>query len=79
MNYSQFCDDEFENLLKKASKAKDLIERSEIMKQAEQIMLDNHPIIPISFATHRVLISEKIAGYVDNISNIHRSRFFYLK
>ena len=79
MNYSQFCDDEFENLLIKASKAKDLIKRSEIMKQAEQIMLDNHPIIPISFATHRVLISEKIAGYVDNISNIHRSRFFYLK
>jgi oligopeptide transport system substrate-binding protein len=79
MNYSGFCNKKFDSLLDEASMTLNIEKRSNIMREAEQLMLNDHPIIPISFATHRVLVSKKIGGYLDNVSNIHRSRYFYLK
>ena len=45
------------------------------MRQAEQTMLDDHPLVPVDFSTHRVLVSKRVKGYADAINNTHRSRY----
>ena len=77
MNYSGYCNKKYDDLIDLASGTMEIEERSRLLSQAEQIMLDDHPIIPMDFSNHRVLVSKSINGYDDNISNIHRTRFMY--
>jgi len=79
MNYSGYCNKEYDGLIDLASRTANIQERSRLMSKAEQLMLDDHPIIPMEFSTHRVLVSKSIQGFKDNISNIHRTRFMYKK
>lgn len=78
MNWAKYCSPEYDALIKQASLTLDLDERARLMSEAEQIMLDDHPIIPIDFSTHRVLVSKRVKGFEDNVSNIHRTRFMSL-
>ena len=38
-------------------------------------MLDDHPIVTMDFSTHRNLVSKRVKGFEDNITNTHRTRF----
>jgi oligopeptide transport system substrate-binding protein len=75
MNYSRYCNTEYDSLLSQASKTRHLNDRAHLLAKAEQLMLDGHPIIPMAFIKHRNLISKNVSGFKDNINNIHRSRY----
>ena len=75
MNWARYCNKEYDALVQKASLTLESEERADLMSKAEQLMLDDHPIVPIGFSTHRNLVSLRILGFEDNISNIHRTRF----
>lgn len=75
LNWSGYCDPEYDALLDQASKTLDMTERAKIMAQAEQLMLDAHPVVPVDFTTVRTLISRRVKGFEDNIGNTHRTRF----
>ena len=78
MNYSRYCNPAFDALIEQASKTLDLKKRAKLMGQAEQIMLDDHPVVPVDFSTHRVLVSKRVKGYADAINNTHRTRYMWL-
>jgi len=75
MNYSRYCNPRYDSLMMQASKVSSLQARARLLFRAEQLMLNDHPIIPMAFIQHRNLVSKKISGFIDNINNIHRSRY----
>lgn len=75
LNWSGYCDPAYDALMDEASRTLDLEARAKLMAQAEQLMLDAHPIAPIDFTTVRTLISKRVTGFEDNIGNTHRTRF----
>ena len=79
MNWPRYCNPEYDALIHKASRTLDMKERARLMSEAEQLMLDDHPIVPMDFSTHRNLVSKRVKGFKDNVSNIHRTRFMWLE
>lgn len=75
LNWSGYCDPEYDALLDQASRTLDMTARANLMAEAEQLMLDAHPVVPIDFTTVRTLISKRVQGFEDNIQNHHRTRF----
>ena len=78
MNYPNYCNPDYDALIQQATLTLDMEERARLMSQAEQLMLNDHPIVTIDFSTHRILVSKRVKGYQDNVSNIHRTRFMSL-
>jgi oligopeptide transport system substrate-binding protein len=78
MNWARYCNPGFDKLVNQAAVTLDMKKRAGLMSQAEQIMLDDHPVIMLDYATNRILGSKRIRGFVDNISNKHRTRFMWI-
>ena len=75
MNYSRYNNPEYDALVTAANQELDLAVRGQMMAQAEQMMIDDMPIIPIVFYVNKNLVSPRVTGWVDNVVNIHRSRY----
>ncbi|MDG2244227.1 MAG: peptide ABC transporter substrate-binding protein [Rhodospirillaceae bacterium] len=75
MNWARYCNPAFDDLVNEAAVTLDMKKRAALMAEAEQIMLDDHPVIMLDYATNRILVSKRIQGFVDNISNTHRTRY----
>ena len=58
-----------------SDREQDLAARSEILREAEQLMLDEMPIIPMWFAVSKNLVDPSLSGFVDNPDDVHRSRY----
>jgi ABC-type transport system substrate-binding protein len=62
-------------LLDKAAAERDLVKRGEILRDAEQTMLDDYPLILIRFATTHAMVQPFIKGWVPNNKELNRSRW----
>ncbi len=78
MNWAKYCNPDYDALIEQASRTLDMDERAELMRQAEQVMLNDHPIAPIDFSTHRNLVSKRVRGFEDNVANHHPTRWMSL-
>jgi oligopeptide transport system substrate-binding protein len=78
-NYPRWENAEYDALMDKAATANDLEERAGILRQAEELFLKEVPAIPILYYSSRSLVSEKLAGWEDNIQNAHATRFLSLE
>ncbi len=78
MNYANYNNPYYDQLMAEADRTLDTTRRAELMAMAEQIMLDESPVIPLFFGTTRMLVHTHVKGYEDNIINVHRSRFMSL-
>ncbi len=74
-NYGRWSNAEYDALMEKAAVTADLAERGKLMAQAEAIAMTEQPVAPIYYYVSKDLVSTKVAGWVDNVFNIHRSRF----
>ncbi len=61
--------------MRAAAETTDLAARAELLAEAEKIYLAEVPSIPILFYSSRALVSDKVAGYEDNILDDHSSRW----
>ncbi len=75
MNYGNYNSPEFDALLAASNNERDMTKRGELLAQAEQLMLDDMPIIPMWFATTKNLVDPALTGYADNPEDVHRSRY----
>lgn len=75
MNYSRWSNAEYDALVERANLTVDGEERGRMLAQAEQIMLDEMPYIPIVYYVNKALVNPSVTGWEDNISDIHRTRF----
>jgi oligopeptide transport system substrate-binding protein len=79
MNPSNYKNPEFDRLMKEAETQADVKLRSEAMAQAERVLLADMPIVPVYHYTTQHLVSSKVTGWVDNVMDVHPSRYLGIK
>jgi len=78
-NYSDYHNPAYDKLLDAADNEPDAGKRADDMRQAEAMMLADQAITPLLFRTNLALVSPKITGWVDNIVDVHRTRYLCVK
>lgn len=79
MNYGDYTNKAFDALLDQSSLELDATKRAVILKQAEQLMLDDAAVLPLLTRVTQDIVSPNIIGYADNPEDIHRTRFMCRK
>jgi oligopeptide transport system substrate-binding protein len=79
MNYSRYRNPEYDDLVARANQELDMEVRASMLAEAEQMMIDDMPIVPIVFYVNRAVVSPEVTGWEDNIVHIHRTRFMCLE
>ena len=75
LNYGKYINPDFDSLMKSAQSEIDILKRSNILKNAEKILMDDMPLAPILFGISRSLVREDILGWKENSSSFHGTRF----
>ncbi|MDH4985823.1 peptide ABC transporter substrate-binding protein [Aminobacter anthyllidis] len=75
-NYSLFNNADYEKLMDEAAAAGgDPAKRMELLSQAEKVLVDNVGNIPLLYYNFKYVVSPKLAGYEDNVMDVHPTRF----
>lgn len=73
-----YADGTYDDLLQKAAAARDS-NRMELLRQAEFRLMRDMPAIPLYYYVSRHLVRPGLEGFVDNVRDIHLSRYLELK
>jgi oligopeptide transport system substrate-binding protein len=68
-NYSRFSNPAYDRLMDEASVTGDAARRAALLEQAEGILLEEMPVIPIYFYVSKNLVSPRVDGWRDNPMN----------
>ena len=66
MNYGDYTNPAYDALLDASAKELDTTKRAAILKQAEQLMLEDTAVLPMLTRVTQDIVSPKITGYADN-------------
>jgi oligopeptide transport system substrate-binding protein len=78
-NRTGWSNDDYDRLIKKASEAENTQERFSLFNKAEDILLNEMPVIPLFFYTKLTLIDPCVRGWYPNILDHHPYKFVYLE
>ncbi|WP_417592560.1 peptide ABC transporter substrate-binding protein [Parasphingorhabdus sp.] len=78
-NYSGYDNPDYDRILARAIAEPDPSRRQILMRSAEALLIEDMPILPLYFYVTRSLVAKRIAGWEDNISNVHPSRTLRIK
>jgi oligopeptide transport system substrate-binding protein len=79
INYSRYLNPIFDRYMIEASKAPDVRARAALLRKAEIAAIEDAPILPIYFYVSKNLVSTHVKGWVDNLENVHPTRFLSLQ
>ncbi len=74
-NYSRWANADYDQLMRDAAAETDIEARAGILKQAETLLLEEVPVIPILYYTANSLVATKLEGWEDNVMNVHGTRW----
>ncbi|MCE5171881.1 peptide ABC transporter substrate-binding protein [Paenibacillus profundus] len=63
-NFTNWSNKEYDNLIEKSTYELDPNKRVELLQQAEKVLMDDLPIIPILFSADTALVSPKVTGII---------------
>ena len=75
MNHSGFANEDYDALLKSASEKSAGVERLKDLQDAESLMLETMPVIPLYFYVSQHLIKPWIVGLEGNALDHHQSKY----
>jgi oligopeptide transport system substrate-binding protein len=78
-NHAQWHSETYDQMLSLASREKDSSRRAQILNDAEILLMDEMPIIPIYFESMCHLVSSRIDGWYPNILDWHPLKFIRFK
>jgi oligopeptide transport system substrate-binding protein len=78
-NYGDYNNPAYDALLAKADNEPDAKIRAGYLARAEKMMLDDVAVAPTSYVVNKNLVSPQITGWVDNLTDWHRTRFLCFK
>ena len=78
-NYGHYNNPEYDALMDKSYKERDLVARQKILHDAEALLMRDQPIAPLMNSASLWLVSNKVKGFVDNAVNEHLSRYMSLE
>ena len=74
-NYGRYSNEEFDALLDQATTEVDLAARAKLLGDAEKLAMDEYAAIPIYNYIAQNVVAPSITGFVNNASDIHRTRW----
>ena len=78
-NPSGYANARYDELMRKSTTLTDLGERAKVMAEAETIMLDEMPLIPIYHSVSKGMVKPYVQGWQTNVSDVHPTRWMSLK
>lgn len=78
-NFSKWSNDHYDQLLKQASETLDAKARFEILRSAEDILLEELPVLPLFYYNSAHLVQGSVQGFYPNIMDYHPYKGMYLK
>jgi oligopeptide transport system substrate-binding protein len=75
MNYSRWSNPEYDALVEQANRTLDAEVRGDLLSDAEQILLDDSPYMPLVYYVNKALVNPEVTGWEDNLTHIHRTRY----
>ena len=74
MNPAGYANPRYDEYMRKAETETDALVRSNLMRQAERVLLQDLPIIPIYHYTTQHLVSQRVTGWTDNVMDVHPTK-----
>ncbi|WP_355659505.1 peptide ABC transporter substrate-binding protein [Halomonas salifodinae] len=74
-NYGAYSQADFDALMAQAAETQDLTARAALMGEAEALALGDSAVLPIYYYVSRNLVNPALAGWENNLEDIHRSRW----
>ena len=74
-NYSRYSNTAYDALINKAAATAEPATRLALLREAELMMIQDQPMIPLYTGVNRELVSPRVGGWQPNPSAIHLSRF----
>jgi oligopeptide transport system substrate-binding protein len=78
-NYAKYNNPKFDELMDQAATETDLKKRADILKEAEQIFMNDEPYASLLYYSSHTLVSPKLKGWEDNIQDVHGTRFLSIE
>jgi oligopeptide transport system substrate-binding protein len=78
LNYGGYSNPRFDKLVDRSDNERDPVAREVLLREAEQMLLDDAAIAPGYVGVTRNLVSPQIRGWTDNNVNLHRTRYMSL-
>ena len=78
-NYARYENPDYDALMDRAAATADLAERADILKRAEEMFMADLPFIPLLYYGSISLVSDELAGWEDNIQNVHATRWMSIE
>jgi len=75
LNDAGYANPAFDALLAKSSVTVDAAARSQLLGQAERLLLDDGAVIPLNFPVYRAVVNPRIKGWAENPLNLTPTRF----
>jgi oligopeptide transport system substrate-binding protein len=77
-NNTGWSNPQYDNLIKSASVEQDSKKRFKIFQDAEVILINDQPIIPIYFYVNEFLTKPYLKGVYGNVSDLHNYKYAYI-
>ena len=78
-NKTGWEDQNYDSLMARANSINNQVERYKLLNEAEKILIDNMPIIPLYTYVRSYQLSPDVKGYNPHILDHHHPKFIYLE
>lgn len=78
-NHTFWNNAQYDSLVREAALTSDKSKRYDLYRQAEQIMLDEAPVVPLFTYSREIMLNERVSGLYNNLFDIHPLRFVSVK
>jgi oligopeptide transport system substrate-binding protein len=78
MNLGRYSNPKFDSLVAQSDMIGDANTRDDVLRKAEQILLDDAAFAPVFYGVSRGTVSKQVKNWIDNAVNINRTRYLSL-
>lgn len=78
-NFYHYQNKNYDKIVESISKESELQCKNLLIEQAENILLQDMPVIPLYYYVSRHLVSQDLMGYSNNVADRHLSKYLYRK
>ncbi|NBX92916.1 MAG: peptide ABC transporter substrate-binding protein [Proteobacteria bacterium] len=78
-NHAAWSNTSYDELIAKAAKEKSPQKRNQLFQKAEEILLEELPVLPLYIYTRIYLLSTDVQGWYENVEDVHPLKYVSLK
>jgi oligopeptide transport system substrate-binding protein len=78
-NYGRYSNPKFDALLDQAASERDLTRRGQLLALAEQMLLDDYPLIFVRFQTQPAIVQPYVKGWIPSSKQLNRTRWLTIQ